>query len=257
VTAVFEQGPLVVFLAALFRVGGMFITGPIWHHVSIPLPVKTGVALMITLAAWPVVGGSTPPATPTLAALVVLVVKELVVGALIGLTARLLFAGVEYAGQMIGISIGLSMADVMDPITNAHVSAVSRIYELFALAIFFAADVHHLLIRAVVGSFSHVPLGVGAIGPGTLAQLLGFGGRLFVVGIQIAAPIMAVLLLAELAMGLLVRTVPQMNISVVGFPLKIGLGILLMVVTLPFLVEILIGSFHRLDLDLGRVIGGL
>ena len=127
--------------------------------------------------------------------------------------------------------------------------------EVFFGAVFFAVDAHHVLIGAVMESFQIVPVGEVVLGPDLATYLIHLGFGIFLTGIKIAAPIVSVMLVAEIAMGLVVRTVPQMNIFIVGFPLRIGLGLFLIGVTLPWVVHLLESLFLQLDRHVGMFFG--
>jgi flagellar biosynthetic protein FliR len=248
---------LLLFLPAFFRVGGILLAGPFWSHVQVPYQITTGAALLVTVAMWPVVSAAPVPPVDGLFALGLLVAKELAVGLVLGVAANLIFFGVEFAGQMVGITMGLAIVNVLDPIYNSSMSVVSRLYGLFALAIFFALDGHHILFEAIAASFRVVPLGAVHFGPGVYTKMMEMAYGVFVIGVHLAAPALAVLLLAEVAMGLVARTVPQMNVFLVGFPLKIGLGFAMMAATLPLVMRVLEGLFRGLGRDLGILLRGM
>ncbi len=248
---------LLVFVPVLFRVGGILMAGPLWNHGPVPLPVKTGVTLVTTIAMWPLFSGFEIPEIHGVLSLGLVVGKELLTGLLLGFVANVIFAGVEFAGQMVGITMGLAIVNVFDPIHHVQVSIMARLHGLFALAIFFALDVHHVLFRAIASSYRVVPLGGFALSATTISNLIEMGYGIFVIGVRIAAPALAVLLLADLAMGLVARTVPQMNVFIVGFPLKIGLGFLMITFTMPILVGVLRQLFAGLERDLSVVLSGM
>lgn len=253
----FNPDALLLLLPALFRIGGMLAVGPILRHARLPLTVQTGLALITTLVIWPSLTVLPVPRVTTFWELGGLVAAELMTGVLLGLVATLVFHAVEYAGQMVGLSIGLAIVNVLDPVSGAQVSIVSRVYGLFALVVFFAIDAHHLVLSAVLDSFQIVPIGGSLFAAGTFMQVLQIAGDIFVVGVRLAGPVLAVMLVTEISMGLVVRTVPQMNIFIVGFPLKIGLGFFLIGLTLPHLARLFTELFADLDRTLGRLLTGM
>jgi flagellar biosynthetic protein FliR len=254
---IFQPDALLVFLPALFRIGGMLSVGPILRHARLPVTVKAGTALLVTFVIWPTLQRGAVPEVSGFVDLAWLAAGELLCGMLMGLVATIVFHAVEYAGQMVGLSIGLAIVNVLDPVSGAQVSIISRLYGLFALVVFFALDAHHLVLGAVLDSFQVVPIGGSIFTTGLMLHVLDLAGGIFSIGVRIAAPVLAVMILTELAMGLVVRTVPQMNIFIVGFPLKIGLGFFLIGLTLPLLARTLADLFAALDRGLGRILTGM
>jgi flagellar biosynthetic protein FliR len=248
---------LLLFLPAFARISGLLAAAPIFKQVQLPTTLKVAIALSMTVALWPLLSAGTPPAISGLWGLTYLVGTELVLGLFMGMVATILFVGVEYAGQMIGQAIGLAMAEMLDPVFDAQVSILSRVYGLFALAVFFASNAHHILIRVVFDSFGVVPVGAVTLASIAPTQLVDLGSEIFLTGIRIAAPILGVMLVTEIGMGFVVRTVPQMNIFIVGFPLKIGMGFFLVGFTMPLVVRVLEGLFLRMDRELRIILTGM
>jgi len=248
---------LLLFLPAFARVTGLLAAGPIFKHVRVPTTLKAAIALAMTVSLWPLLAGGSPPAIEGLWGLGILIGVELVFGLFMGTVAMLLFVGVEYAGQMIGQTIGLAIVNMLDPVFDAQISIISRVYGLLALAVFFASNAHHILIGVILDSFSVVPVGAASFAAIDGTRLVDLGYEIFLTGIRIAAPIIGVMLVTEIGMGFVVRTVPQMNIFIVGFPLKIGMGFFLIGFTMPLAVRILEGLFLRMDQELRIILTGM
>jgi flagellar biosynthetic protein FliR len=219
------------------RVSGVMIAAPIFNDQAIPTPVKVGFTFMLSLVFFPIVGRAGVPGNPNVLELVLLIAGELGVGLLIGFTAQMLFAGIALAGEVIGFQMGISMAHIFDPAFNTQVPLLSEIKTVLALMLFVSLNGHHLFIDALARSYAiagpaHVMLGKAALGHITLVS-----GQMFMIGLQVGAPLIVSLLAANLAMGLVARAVPQINIFVVGFPFTIALGLLLLTASVPFFVE--------------------
>lgn len=219
------------------RVSGVMITAPIFSDQAIPTPVKAGFTFLLSLVFYPVVGRVGIPANPNVLELLLLVAGELAVGLLIGFTAQMLFAGISLAGEVIGFQMGISMAHIFDPAFNTQVPLLSEIKTMLALLLFVTLNGHHLFIDALARSFeiagpAHVLLGKAALGYLTLVA-----GKMFLIGLQVGAPLIVSLLAANLAMGLVARAVPQINIFVVGFPFTIAMGLMLLMAAMPFFIE--------------------
>lgn len=155
------------------------------------------------------------------------------------------------------MTIGLSMMNMLDPVSNQQVSIVSRFFGILALLLFFVVNAHHALLWVLLSSFDAIPIGSLTPAGLSLPVLIGTVGDVFVLGVGIAAPILAVMLVIELALGLVVRTVPQMNVFIIAFPLKIGVGLLLLVVTMPILARLLVSAFGTIATGVGSVLHGM
>ncbi len=241
------------FLFVFLRVMGILTIAPIFGHRSVISQVKVGLALMIAVALFPIVPPTLQP-HPHLLLLVIALVKELLMGMLLGFVALLVFIGVQFAGEMVGLDIGFGVANLIDPLSSAQVSLVGEFQSLLAMVIFLLVNGHHTLLRGVAASFDLVPLG-GVRMPDLLGQnLIAMTGRVFVIAIQLAAPVSATLFLTTLALGIVARTVPQMNVFVVGFPLKIIVGVAMLMFTIPMFYAAVVALFGGLERDLSTVL---
>jgi flagellar biosynthetic protein FliR len=178
------------------------------------------------------------------------VVSELILGVIIGLSVQLVFAGIQLAGQLAGFQMGFSIVNVMDPLTSAQVSIVAQLKNLIAMLIFLAINAHHWFLRSLVESFRLVPPFGFHYSASLMEYLMRLGGNMFVIAIKVGAPVMVALLLTSVALGLVARTVPQMNIFIVAFPLKIVIGLLFLAFSLPYLMSFLKQLFGGLGNDI-------
>jgi flagellar biosynthetic protein FliR len=185
------------------------------------------------------------------------VISEVILGVIIGLSVRMVFSGIQLAGQLAGFQMGLAIANVMDPVTSTQASILAQINNLIAMLIFLSMDAHHWLFRALVESFRMVPPFNVQFGSSVIFQLMGLGGKLFVIAIQVAAPIMAALLLTSVVFGLMARTVPQMNVFIVAMPLKIIVGLLFLALSLPYWVPFLGQLFITMGNDIRLLLSAL
>lgn len=250
-----DGAALVAFLLILTRVGGLFLTAPILSQARIPALVKAAVSLVVALVLYPVV---TPPAgtDPGLGTLVGWVAQEFLVGALLGFGATLIFAGISTGGQMVGFQMGLTYAGAVDPQFNSHMSPVADVLNLAGLLLFLALDGHHHLFRALALSYRLAPAGAFQLTQLRIDRIIAASAGLLVLALQIAAPVIVLLVLTDVALGLLSRMVPQMNIFIVGAPLKIGVGLVMLAVTMPFFGAVLTALFGSLDRHLLALLGG-
>ncbi len=231
----FTYDTAVVFSLLLARTTGFFISGPLFARQSIPGQVRVLLGLATAVALFPATGfGAELP--PELVGFSLAVAGEAFVGLILGFAASLPFYGIRMAGSLLGIQMGFGIVNVMTQ-RGERLSIVSRFYNLLAVLLFILMGGHHLLLRALALSLKTAPLGQVALGSGVASYLVGLSASMFVVALSVGGPLMAVLFLTDAAMGFVARTVPQMNIFIVGFPVKIGLGLLGIAVTLPFFVR--------------------
>jgi flagellar biosynthetic protein FliR len=210
-------GPLVVFLLVLARVSGLVMTAPLLMSAEIPLQVRALLTVTLALLLTPSQLGA-PLAYPSnLVALALLIVGELALGMILGLGVMIVLSGVQVTGQIISQLSGMSLADVFNPGFDSEVPLLSHLMYLVTLSAFLLIGGHRQLIGALVHTFQTVPLGNAKLPPGLGDMLATLLGESFSLGIRAAAPVMVALLLATILLGLISRTIPQINVLVVGF----------------------------------------
>ena len=244
-----------VFLLVLARVAGLVVGSPIFGHMLVPIRVRVGLALVLAVA----LGGALPPVAdpPTgVLGLMGALTVESALGLTLGLVAQFIFAGVLLGGQLAGIQMGFGIANLIDPQSHAQLTIVAQWQQLMAFFIFLVLDIHHILIGALLASFHTVPPGgllMSAVG---LRGTVMLAGEMFALGVRIAAPVMVALLLANAALGVLARTIPQLNVFVVGFPVNVGVGLLMLGASLPFTFRLLAARFGDLEPTLDSLVRG-
>jgi len=214
------------------RVIGIFLAAPVLNSSRVPPHTKIGLSLLVAVIMTPVVGMTGPLATEPLP-FASLVLKEAVVGISIGFVAHMIFAAVQMAGEMADMQSGFAFAGLIDPNSGQHTSIIGQFQIMMAWLIFLGVDGHHVLFNGLAESFRIMPLGSISVDASVVKGVMALGSRIFVIALQIGAPIMGAVLLGDIALGMLARTVPQMNILVLGFPVKMLLGIIILVLALP------------------------
>ncbi len=217
---------LQVFILVLIRVSVVLFLFPIFESTVIPKTVKAGLSLVISLLLVPAVAvapGLFPTSVP---GFVMLVVSEVFIGLLLGLTVRLFLAGVQFGGQIIGFQMGFSIINVFNPQTGAQESIIDQVSYWVAVLIFLILNGHYVLILSLAESFRIVAPGVLVLKRGLLTMVIALSSQMFVLGIKMAAPAIAALLFTDAAFGLAAKFAPQMNILIAAFPLKIVVGLL-------------------------------
>ncbi len=228
-----DLGVAARFTLVLARVAAVIGLTPVLGGAMVPRPVKVGLSLAIAGLLFPRIGPVDPPAS--LMALTLAVAGEIVVGALIGFVVAALFAGVQLAGQTIAAQMGFAAASQFDPMTHANSMVVGQFQFVLAGLIFFALGGHLRVIEALAASFTRVPVAAAHLGGGVVQVVFDLTSAVFVAGLSIAAPVIAAMLLTQLGLGILARTLPQMNVFLVAFPLQIAIGLVALGLTLPLL----------------------
>ena len=245
-----------VFGLLLVRCLGFYLAGPLFAERSIPAQVRLLLAAATTVALLPVAPPAVLPGTD-LPQFVFAVAGETFMGLLLGFGAALPFIGIRIAAELIGIQIGFGIVNVIDPRDGGRISVLDRFYELAAVTVFMALNGHHLLLKALGTSLRVVPIGGVSPSPGLAGHVMGMAGSMFVTALAVGAPLIAVLFLTDAAMGFVARTVPQMNIFIVGFPIKIGIGLFGIAVTLPFFVRTIDRLIPSIERDLLLLLSGM
>jgi flagellar biosynthetic protein FliR len=222
----FEQ----LLAAAVFtgaRVSGLMVFCPFLGSDAVPTPLKAALAMLLTLMLHPLHG----PVTLAVGAWqwAQAGLGEAMVGLLLGLAANFVFEAALLAGQILGVQIGYSLANVFDPQTNADTPVLSEFHQMAVLLIFLQLDVHHWLLRSLVRSFAYLPAGRATVTLAAAGGLLHAAGGIFLAGAQIAAPSLVATLVADIALGFLGKASPQLPVLFIGLAVKnlIGLAVLI------------------------------
>ena len=224
---------LTMLLWPLTRVLAVLAAAPVLGQTRIPVRIRIGLAIGITLVLAPTL--PTPPAiAPTSAAGMLILATQLVIGLAIGFVLRLVFTAVEMAGDLIGLQMGLGFAMFYDPANVQHTPIIGQFMGLLATLAFLAINGHLMVISALADSFRALPIAASPLGANLFEALSRHGAIVFVAGLQLALPLIVTMLVVNLALGVLTRAAPQLNIFAVGFPLTIAIGFGALILTLPY-----------------------
>lgn len=248
-----DQQQLTVFLLAGFRLAGLFVVAPLFGGQSIAMPLKAGACLFIALLIAPGLRAGQVPAPQGLLHLAGMIAQEVAVGLLIGYAANMVFWGLQAAGEIVGREMGLNIAETFDPVLETPLPVVGQLKVFFATLVFLCLDGHHWLLQALIASFRAVPMAGLTLKAPVFTALVGMSSQIFVIAIKISAPVFVALFLVTAMMGIVERMIPQMHMFTMGFPLKIGLGLVMLSLSVPFLVYM----FHRFFLGMNRDISTL
>jgi flagellar biosynthesis protein FliR len=220
----------------MYRFGLMLVRPGMLVLVAAPFggtwaPALLKVGVVVALAGLLVPVALVPDAQGPLG-ITAIVARELVIGLALGMGLRALIAGAEFAGQLAGFQIGFSYASLVDPATGARNNILSSMYGMLTVVVIFLTDAHHDLLRALALSYELLPIGSGGL-EGPLAELVArMLGLVFLVAVQLAAPVMIVLLIVEVSLGLLARAAPMLNLMAQGFPIRLLFGLLALAATI-------------------------
>jgi flagellar biosynthetic protein FliR len=216
------------------RVLALFTTLPVLSQRQVPMRVKVALAFLITVCAqaslpeMPAIGLNSPQA-------VLVVVQQLLVGVSLGFAARIVFAAVEFAGELVGLQMGLNYAGFFDPATGGQGTAVGRFFGTTVAWLFIVINGHLLLVMALVNSFTAFPVSPEPFAFLRQLQPQAWGAELFQLGLWIALPMLTMLLFVNLVLGVISRVSQQMNIFAIGFPITLAVGLLGVLLTLPMI----------------------
>ncbi|MBI3075655.1 MAG: flagellar biosynthetic protein FliR [Deltaproteobacteria bacterium] len=238
---------------AFARVAAIILSTPLLSSRTLPVPVKAALALSLSLAVAPLLRGR-PPLPGDLLAFALAVAGEVAVGLLLGFAARLLFGAVQLGSQLVSFQLGFGIANVLDPQGGTEVSVLTEFHQLVALLLFLAVNAHHWFVQAVVRSFETIPPGGVHLGADLQGTVMGMTASMFDLAIRLGAPVIAVLILTNVAFGLLARAVPQLNIFILSFPLQIGVGLAAVGLSLTFFAAVLEGAFGDLARGMDRLL---
>ncbi len=234
-----------VFALVTVRIGSLIFLMPVFSSATLPVQVKAAATLVIALLLTPVVQ-FTPeqfPSNPWEFGL--LAVKELFVGMTLALIVRLVFAGLQMAGQLVGFQMGLSVANVVDPQSGTQSIIISQMAYIIALLLFLVSNGHHLILKTFYESFSILPPGELNLQQPLATLLMDMSQEMFVLSVKLMAPVMAILLFSQVALGILAKTVPQMNMLILSFGLNVALGLFFFGLTLQIFWPVLGRSLER------------
>ncbi len=215
-----------VLLAILLRISLALFMIPLFRSVKYPAPIKAATVAALAIMLYPYVGRYVTPLPVTnVGALLGIVLGELLFAALFAFGLQMLFAAFHLAGTMIGFQMGLAIAQVMDPASGDQGAILGSFFNMIIMLLLFITGGHQIILSALVKSFATVPVGGFRLDHLSSLPVIDLAGQAFVLSIQVSAPIVASLLLAQLAMGLIAKFAPQINILIAGFPVTLAIGL--------------------------------
>lgn len=229
------------------RVAALVGTAPYFSSKSFPIRIKVFLAIALSVVLFPVIPASSvhlPYDTHALQVMV-LILKEILVGAAMGLTGQIIFAGLEMGGALMSINIGLGFARVVDPVNQGQKLIIGQLFVMLGIFIFISIGGDLYYIQALAKSFSIVPIGTANIAM-SAPVFIKMATYLFIVGVQMAAPFIIVLFLLDMCLAIFARIMPQANIFFIALPMKLGAGFILLLLILPYTPPAFHKFFHHI-----------
>ncbi|RJX20246.1 MAG: flagellar biosynthetic protein FliR [Ammonifex sp.] len=250
-----DFGDLSVFLMVFARIAAFAAVFPLFALTNIPVQVRVGFGFVLALAVTPVVAHTAAVPGTTLGYTLDLA-GEILIGLGVGYTAGILFHALRIAGQFIGLQIGFAAAELLD-FSGTQNTILAELMFFTGVIVFFALNAHHAVLAALVRSFELIPLTGGAVKASSALIIARFVNGMFATALQLSAPILAVMVVVDVSLGILVRMVPQINVFMLGFPLKITTGLILLACLLPVMGVVLEKVFERMVADVFILVRGL
>ena len=220
----FDMHAVFSFFLTFFRISIVLFLLPFFGGQNIPNTVKAALCIVLALTLWPQLSFSGYMLPENGWSLLLVFMGELILGLILGLIVNIVFSGVQVAGEIISFQMGLSMMTMVEPSSGTSTSVLSNFLYLFTLVVFLLLDGHIIMMHGLSESFGLVPPGALLISPYLTGDILKFSAQLFIIGLKVSAPVLISLFLVEVGLAMVARMAPQMNVLILGFPLKVGVG---------------------------------
>lgn len=245
--------PLDGFLLMLSRLSGLFLVAPIFSSRQIPGTVKALILVLLSATLSYFTQIDTPVKIDSPGMFLAAMAVEVAVGYTIGFVASMVFAAIQLAGQVMDMQMGFGIVNVVDPLSGTQIPLMGNLTQTLALLLYLAIDGHHYLLEAIIHSYKVIPVLGFSLSPSFYDLLAILAVQLFAIAVKISAPMVVSLLTTDIAMGFIARTVPQMNVFIVGMPLKIFLGFAVLLLLLPVYIWVFGILFSRFFTYLDQV----
>lgn len=253
-----SMSEVMVTILIFVRVSALMILIPVLGHKLVPQPVKAGLSLLLTILLYPMVGDLVTPISPEPLSFILLAIQEILFAGSLALLANLIFAAVQFSGQLMSFQMGLAIANVFDPATNAQGAVTAQLASILAILLWLASGAHHTFILALFDSFALLPVGQPWV-LSSWGMLNDAAAQMFILTLRLAAPVMLLLFFVYVALGLMARAVPQIQVFFVSSPLTVGLGLFTFALALPSVTSLTYDAFASLSYQLPammRVLAG-
>lgn len=236
------------------RVVSIIWLAPIFGSASIPNTVKAGFSLILTIVVYPFIDFENTVFLETVLGFLFGITKEIAIGMVIGYISVIVFSSVRLTGQILGRQMGFAIANVVDPLSNEQMSVMAHMLYFITVLTFLGANIHHFFITAIFRSLELIPLGAFSPEGALMEYVIKLTAGLFVIAVKLGGPLVAMLLVVSAAMGIVSKTVPQLNVLVAGMPVRIGVGLIGFLVMVPVYATTMHGLLVNMVKDIEVVI---
>ncbi len=226
---------LLGFMMVLTRISAFFIVLPVFGWKSIPVRIKVAITVLVTIFFSMITPSAIEPREVSLLEAILLLVNEATYGLALGLIVYLVFATVKFSGRIIERQMGLAMAQILDPLTGEQAQPLGMLLEMIFILLFLSANGHHMFLLIISRSYEAFPAGNIPTMAVLASGIIKAGSTLLMAGLRLSAPILAAFLVLMVALAVLARIVPEMNILFISLPLRVGLGLLMAAIFVPFI----------------------
>ncbi len=242
-----------LFFLVFIRILSLLSLLPVFNHRAISIPLRIAFSLVFAVLIVPMVAN---PAVDTsnVAGYMFYVGREVIVGIVLGFACNFIFYGIRFAGDLIGNQMGFGMVSVLDPMSVEQGTVIIQVKSVIAMLLFLILDGHFLLIEGIVRSFQAIPPATAVLPKEITQTIVRMSYEVFVIAIKISAPVLVSVVMTNVALGILARTVPQMNVFIIGFPLTIGVGLLTLSLTLPMFASFMTRLIDSLRVTIATLV---
>jgi len=242
--------PVLMFLLALIRVSVFFAFLPVFGDVFVPLRVRMLVSVAVALIFTPFLSAHVSAYPQTVPQFVSVMASEALLGMSFGLIGSILFAAIQMAGQIMGEQIGFGTSGIVDPSQSVQIPLLAEVLYIMALVLFFATNAHHLFLNALALSFEHAPPGVLGFSESLPALFVTKTAQMFEIAVQLSLPVIALIFTVNMAMGMVAKAVPQINVFLESFPVRIVAGLFLLSAIVGMIAKTMAVMFSGVRSDL-------
>lgn len=234
----------ITFILVLARMSAFLVTWPVLGSVNVPANVKVLLSLLLSLVIFPTIPKSAYMVISNWQELMFYTLKEVAIGLVLAYVSTFFFYIVSVAGDLVGISMGISSAKIFNPTLSSSMTPIDQFYYVFAVILFLALNFHHVFLTGLVHSYDIVPVNTWSFDMSSFAEVALFGRRILIVGLQLAAPVLVSILLINITLAIIGRAVPQINVLITSLPMNILAGLLVLMVSVPFLLSFMGENLH-------------
>lgn len=240
---------IITFLLLLIRLFSVIFFVPFFDNNLFPIKLKSALALFLTFLFFPL-ATSTAVGITSLVAFMMAAFLEVMMGFLVGCVLKIVFAALDFAGENISFVMGLSIASAFDPATGSAKPIVGNVLAMLAMVIALMLDFHHIIFMMIAKSLTTTPLGGFLASQSLLKYIASDFSNIFLIGFTMAFPIICIILMSDIVFGMIMKTHPQFNLLVIGFPVKIALAFFVIILIIPAIM-------HHFSIDLGQALEAL